>query len=318
MRRTFTIHVFERRLVLGVSMFESNIDPRRAKAQVKAAVLDQLTLGEWLMSWYRREKAWWSLRDNRELLQQLYRDLADGRIHVREEPKPRTLASRSPSGASSRPPRPLPELVVEPIEASDKSLLISSCPALLPRDGVLRYSYLLRGLEGQAVAVRLRSEDGQLLHQRDLGLDETRDGPHGGEWSGEITEGPRAGECVHPRDGNCTLELVHDDSYRDAAAFRVSCLRRHTVDFEDVLFEATQPRAVAAAGRQRAACIAWRCAELGCQRHGSPWCAGLAADPRVGAPELWLGLRSGQRRRCRGLTVEAGAATLCQALVRSW
>ena len=138
--------------------------------------------------------------------------LADTRVRPRVDALP---------GIAARPEPPI-LAPLDDFELSDKSLLISACPAeFAPRRGSITIRYLLRELAGQSVTLTLRSTKypGERLLERPLDAAQTRDGPHDFVWDGRIELGPRAGELATPTLSPIRVELRHDASYNDTASF---------------------------------------------------------------------------------------------------
>jgi hypothetical protein len=141
-------------------------------------------------------------------------------------------------GASppKRPARaPPPADIVE-----DRSLLITRCDSELATAGPLAFTYLLRGLAGQAVTLRIASDSfpGQIVHEQALAPAQTSDGSHNGTWDGIVTTaGDLQGQRLPALYSPARVELVHDDVYRDAAKFTISRRKIVIVDIGGFCFE---------------------------------------------------------------------------------
>ena len=118
------------------------------------------------------------------------------------------------------PAEPIPD--VDPVLDDPRALFITRCDAELGPEGVLAFSYLIRGLSGRPVQARiLGASSGALLHEWSLPPAATADRVHDASWDARVTLGSQAGQRVSAPLGPCVLELVHDKTYRDVANFRV-------------------------------------------------------------------------------------------------
>ncbi|MFV8749883.1 hypothetical protein ACNOYE_04995 [Nannocystaceae bacterium ST9] len=121
--------------------------------------------------------------------------------------------SDPPSLAKAVPPADVPD--------DPRALFITRCDAELGTSDTLSLSYLIRGLAGRPVRLRIRSLKyaGGILYEWPLPPAETIDRVHDGTWDGIVAVGSHAGKRVSPAFGPCTLEIVHDGTYSDDADF---------------------------------------------------------------------------------------------------
>ncbi|WP_219906795.1 hypothetical protein [Enhygromyxa salina] len=131
-------------------------------------------------------------------------------------------------------PSELPE--PEPVELDDRALMIVRCdPELGPE--ALAYSYLIRDLPSATLRISSDSFPGTVIHEVALGPEEIAAGVHEAQWDGVVTAaGEDQGRRLRARFGPARLEIIHDDSYRDAASFTIPPLRVHAIDIEDTHF----------------------------------------------------------------------------------
>jgi peptidoglycan hydrolase-like protein with peptidoglycan-binding domain len=150
-------------------------------------------------------------------------------------PSPHRQVEREPLSERKQHP-----LAPEPIEDTQKSLLISRCDPVLG-EWPLTFSYLVRGLEKLPVSWRIVSDSfpGRVVHERPLAPSETTDGSHDAEWDGIVTTaGAHQGTRLGPDYSPASVEIGHDSTYRDSAPFLISrpVSVVHVVETEDVLF----------------------------------------------------------------------------------
>lgn len=142
-------------------------------------------------------------------------------VHVVSRPLPR--ADPGPAHPPFEPPAPPAPL--DPIVDDDRVLFIVRCDPELLDDAPLKFEYLIRGLVGQSVKLRILSErfPGQVVHERMLTAAQTEERVHADTWDGIVTaNGELQGERLPAEYGPCVLEIVHDDSFRDDARFTLS------------------------------------------------------------------------------------------------
>lgn len=141
-------------------------------------------------------------------------------VQVVSKPAPRTDPARR--DLPIEPPTPDPPA---PIVDEDRSLFIVRCEPELLDDAPLRFDYMIRGLAGQPVTLRILSETfvGKVVHERSLSAAQTEDQVHAATWDGIVTVGDQyRGKRLPPEYGPCTLEIVHDETFRDEAEFTLS------------------------------------------------------------------------------------------------
>ncbi|PRQ08093.1 hypothetical protein [Enhygromyxa salina] len=121
--------------------------------------------------------------------------LRSGRLSVFE--RPRTLSRHSHDYIDAEPDAPAPPAPApEPIIDAQLALMISRCHPEYAQEP-LKFTYLLRGLEGRPVSLTIVSDSfpRRVVHERPLSPGETSDGPHDTEWDGIITQpGAHQGE----------------------------------------------------------------------------------------------------------------------------
>lgn len=160
--------------------------------------------------------------DASQLLDLLARALARGELVLLAEPRAQPRVDALPHIATPHTPAPALAQQDQPLELSDKSLLITECPPeLAPRRGPIEIVYLVRELAGQSVTLRLRSAEypGELLLEQALDANATSDGSHDFVWDGTIEVGSQQGEVAWPTLSPIRVELHHDDTYEDFAQF---------------------------------------------------------------------------------------------------
>lgn len=117
---------------------------------------------------------------------------------------------------------PAPPLPPAPIIDDDRALFLLRCDPELLANVPLKFEYMLRGLAGQPVELRIVSDrfPGELVHQRMLTAAQTQDRVHADTWDGIVTvSGELQGKRLPAEYGPCVVEIVHDASYRDRAEF---------------------------------------------------------------------------------------------------
>ncbi|WP_146658130.1 hypothetical protein [Enhygromyxa salina] len=175
-------------------------------------------------------------RTTREQWSQIESEVRFGRVIVAERPRAISRYSHDHPVDDSDELAP-PDLVPEPIDDRELALLISRCDPVLAHDP-LKFTYLLRGLGGRPVSLKIVAESfpGRVVHERPLTAAETQNGPHNAEWDGVVTQaGAHQGERLSPRYGPAKVELVHDETYRDQAPFTLARIV-HVVETEDLVF----------------------------------------------------------------------------------
>lgn len=206
--------------------WEGGLEPRRASDLLRRKIQADFFFGQRLASWFRYERMGLGSYDDPRVLDILLQEVESSWVIVIELKEPHTnyaqLERHEPPAISPvryvRPERP-----PQPIIDDDRALRILRCdPQLMANEQPLRFEYLMRGLEGKSVQLRILSETfpGKLVHERSLTAEQTRDRVHPDTWDGEVTvAGEFSGKQLPSRFGPCTLELVHDATYRDSASF---------------------------------------------------------------------------------------------------
>lgn len=212
------------------------LEPARAHALVQRLSRDQLARSS--LVWWARRQSLGGLHSEQQLITDLLRDIASGRVRVRE------LERRSQSRYSHR--FPDAEVIRRSSAPDDetpildeRSLMITRCDPTLG-GGPLNFTYLLRGLSGHPVSLRITSQTfpGELVHGRALAPDETSDGSHDTQWNGVVSSpGKHCGKRLPSSFSPARVELVHDDIYHDAASFTITCPTVVIIDVGGFCFE---------------------------------------------------------------------------------
>jgi hypothetical protein len=146
-----------------------------------------------------------------------------GRLAVTIVHRPRVILQDKVVSPDWPKPKPKPDL--DPIVDDDRALSITRCDSELGLEEPLRWTYLIRGLSGRPTTLRIWSDTfpSKLVHERGLVPAKTNDGVYDDTWDGQVVhpneEQPRR---LAPKYGPCTLEIVHDEVYRDEAKFTIA------------------------------------------------------------------------------------------------
>lgn len=118
-------------------------------------------------------------------------------------------------------------------------MLIIRCDPKLGT-GPLTFAYLIRGLAGRPATLRITAETfpGGIVHERGLAPVETEDGRHDTEWDAIVTSaGKMQGQRLTGAYGSGKIEIIHDASYRDHAAFTIPQPKVVLVEVGGLCFE---------------------------------------------------------------------------------
>jgi hypothetical protein len=199
------------------------LDHQQALDCIRASVLrGDLDLGRVRVFVSRFAGGWVSSRTTPEIWSEIEVALRSGRVRVVERPHLVVDYSHGLAHQSQQAHHPTPGS--EPIVDDNRALFIVRCDPELRDDEALRFEYLIRGLQGRAARLVIRSAKfpGEVVHVRDLQPDETRDGVHPMSWDGIVTTaGAHHGARLSPVFGPCSVEVRHDDIYRDDAPFEI-------------------------------------------------------------------------------------------------
>jgi hypothetical protein len=202
-------------------------------ARLRQRLTCDMFLRRRLADWYRRTSG---LDDDDQIIASLLRDLEHGWLRAYEIERPVThytpIVPRPEDDPAPPPPSP------EPIVDDPRALFITRCDPQLGLDGPLRFSYMIRGLAGRPATLRIVSEQwpGRVVHERGLPPVDTSDGVHDDSWDGRVVHpGEQAPRRLLPEFGPCTLEIEHDQVYRDEAVFTIA-EPDYTIEFADLHF----------------------------------------------------------------------------------
>lgn len=214
------------------------IDPQRASRVVRQFLAREQLQHSSLATWLRRQRL--TTSSDAALIAELVREIETGWIRVRElsHTSSTVYTHRIPDLPDITPAAPPPPAEL-PLD-DDRSLFITRCDPELG-DAPLSFTYLFRGLAGRPATLRISAATfpGQTVHERALAPAETADGSHDAEWDGIVTvPGEHQQQRLPASYSPARVELIHDDTYRDAAPFTI---RRpihlvHVVETEDVVF----------------------------------------------------------------------------------
>jgi hypothetical protein len=234
--RSFEFDSLGRRYIISRGDSDSAVNHRHAAEMLRDLVRRSDSFHSFLARWAHNEGIVWASGDENRIIDELLRNIESGLVQVYENDNLRRV---SPLRASYRRPDPEPA-AAPPAEIVDelRSLVITRCDPELGVEGPLRFSYLIRGLEGRPATLRIRSSSfpGEVVHERQLAPAETLDGGHDDTWDGRVTHpGEQKPRRLDPAYSPCVLEIEHDPIYRDESKFTIAS-PDFKVEFADLHF----------------------------------------------------------------------------------